>query len=101
MTAANTPQTRRCPGCGGSQKIYIKQLPPRSSRDKRLLVMGLMEIRGTLVRFWRCETPTCIVSEDAGTKWVELPESEPVRDHIVYRLKALREKGWRFFEWEK
>ena len=102
-TPANTAQTRRCPGCGGDQYIYIMLLKSKLKMQHRFLVMGLIQIPGTLVRFWRCDTSTCMVSEDAGTKWVPAPieDPEPVREHIVYRLRALREKGWRFFEWEK
>lgn len=76
-------------------------VPSRYKEQHRFLVMGMIQIRGTLMRTWTCDT--CTMIDDAGTKWVETPskESEPVRDHIVYRLRGLRDKGWRFFEWEK
>lgn len=99
-TAANTAQTRACAtqGCMERQTAHLHLLREMDKRRHRFLVMGLVQIRGTVIRAWTC--PDGHV-HDGGTKFVEVPAPEPVRDHIVFRLKGLREKGWRFFEWEK
>lgn len=97
-TAANTPQTRACPACGAPQTAHLYLLREKDKRKHRFLVMGLIQIRGTVIRAWTCDNGHV---HDGGTKFVEVPAPEPVREHIVFRLKGLREKGWRFFEWEK
>lgn len=97
-TAANTAQTRPCPNCGSPQTAHLWLLHEMDKRKHRLLVMGMIQIRGTIIRAWTCDNGHV---QDGGTKFVEVPEPFPVREHIVFRLKGLREKGWRFFEWEK
>ena len=80
--------------------MHLWLLREMDRRKYRFLVMGLLQIRGTVIRAWKCDLDADHV-HDGGTKFVEVPEPLPVRDHIVFRLKGLREKGWRFFEWEK
>jgi hypothetical protein len=97
VTPANTAQWRGCAGCqAGSQYVHLRLVPCRS-RDYRSLALGLVKIRGTVMRAWVCDQ--CQDAQDAGTRWPT--PAEPVRDHIVSAIRRLKNAGYRFFDWEK
>lgn len=97
MSQADTPQPRICPQCDVGVQYLNLNLVPASTRHYRYLVMGLVKIRGTVMRTWVCSL--CTHVDDAGTKW---PPPEPeIRPQTVSAIKRLRTAGYRFFEWEK
>lgn len=98
LTAANTPSTKVCPECSGTVRIRMKLIKSKLKIQKRFLVMGLIEIPGTIMRIWSCDN--CGLYEDAGTKWVGAPAPDPVRPEIVNAIRRLRNAGHKFFDWE-
>lgn len=98
-TAANTAQPRRCDACGDWQDLIIRMVPT-STRNYRYLVMGLVKLRGVMMRVWVCQNEFCSAGpEDAGTIWPA--PADPVRPEIVSAIRRLKAAGHRFFEWEK
>ena len=76
----------------------MKLIPSRNKIQHRFLVMGLVQVRGTMMMLWACDS--CNHYGDAGTKWVTVPESDPVRPEIVNAIRRLRNAGHKFFDWE-
>lgn len=97
MSHADTAQPRICTQCDtGGQYVHLR-LVPASTRHYRYVAMGLIKIRGTVMRTWVCNL--CGHVDDAATKWP--PPADPVRPEIVNAIKRLKASGYRFFEWEK